>query len=135
MIDFENLTFEEAREAIKDILIKKFGMERVRRLDSDTTTDYDAAVDYGDRHVIWTIYSSNNNTVIVNMGIESGYVEEDKELRKDANNMFKLLGLTPSANNRDRNTETFTAKGEFNYLTPEKQTMKKMGKFKDLLDL
>lgn len=134
-INFSNLTFEESREAIRDALIKKFGRERIRRTDTDNDNDYDIVGDYGDRSVTWTVYVSMTGDLSINMGIESGFVEEDKELRGDAKEMFRIIGLTPSENNKNRNTDTFTGNGTFEFLSEEKRKMKKLGKYKDFLKL
>lgn len=135
MVDYENMTFDEAKTFIRNTFTKLYGSEYVKSNEYNDESWFLLKAVYGERLVEIDISAISKDRLDIDVSIESNFVEKDPNLRKDANKAFTLLGVVPSINNKKQHTSTFTAKLRTQYMSPNMERLKKMGKYKDFLNL
>lgn len=131
---FKELNFKQTVETIKEMLIGAFGDEHIHDVSKDDDKHYSISADYGKDIIIdWTVFASSLDKLMIGVTVDSFY-EDDPDFEKKVDKVFSLLGLRIN-DSVLKSKGTYTGKDFFRYLNPEEYKLKKMGKFKDLLDI
>lgn len=134
-IDYSKLNFEEIKKNISLTLSSILGKEKKKNT-SNSKLDYELSATYGDFRVDWTVFVAVADKINIQVSIENLYVEgTTATLKSMGKKVYTALGLVEDLNNRNKNVETLLGKGQFDFISPENETLKKLGKFSDFLDL
>ena len=137
-LDYTNMTFKEVVDSVRRVLVKYMGKEKIGRTYSNKIEagDYRINAHYGKMYdVDINIGEDKNKKVLIDVYITVVNDPDEKYLRKMSDDVFSALGIEHNSLGQDKNFLYYSADGRFSYIDIEEEKHRKVGKFRDFLDI